>query len=172
MFGRSTCFFYGTQNVISELSFNEALMEGERSELHLKIETLRGNLQLLESNKAKVRKMEDKKAQPGVSDDQKQEIWNDDIAKAEDERGLLVKQTQTQLTAIKNTLMKTVEGDKSLTKKLKILFKKQGITIAGIVTAVGMLTSIIVLAVTREGATGAREGVVLYKNNLRNFTSF
>lgn len=52
--------------------------------------------------------------------------------------------------------MKIVEGNKSLTEKLKILLKEQKITIASIVTALGMLISTIVLAVT--GGSGIAGG--------------
>lgn len=63
-------------------------------------------------------------------------------------------QTQSQLTAIKKTFMKMVESDKSLTEKLKILLKEQGISIASIVTAVRILILTIVLAGTRGGSAG------------------
>lgn len=50
--------------------------------------------------------------------------------------------------------MKMVESDKSLTEKLKILLKEQGISIASIVTAVRILILTIVLAGTRGGSAG------------------
>lgn len=39
----------GTQNLISETFFNEALTERERSELNLEIETLRGSLKMVKN---------------------------------------------------------------------------------------------------------------------------
>lgn len=54
--------------------------------------------------------------------------------------------------------MKMVKDDTSLTEKLKILFKKQEVTIALIVTAVDLLISTIVLAVTETVAVGAAGG--------------
>lgn len=71
--------------------------------------------------------------------------------------GLLFSQSQIYLTAIKETLMKLVKGDKSLTKKLKILPQEQG-TMASIVTAVGLLISTIILAVTGGSGAGAVGG--------------
>lgn len=46
------------------------------------------------------------------------------------------------------------EEDRSRTEKLKILVKKQGITTASIITAVGILICTIVLAVTGRGTEG------------------
>lgn len=66
---------------------------------------------------------------------------------------------QTQLQTVKETMMKMAGDDTSLRKKLEILFKEQVITIATIITAVGMLISTIVLAVTSgSGAAGAAAG--------------
>lgn len=50
--------------------------------------------------------------------------------------------------------MKLVKDDTSLTEKLKIQFKEQGITISSIISVVGLLISTIVLAVTGGGGEG------------------
>lgn len=55
--------------------------------------------------------------------------------------------------------MKMVWVNTSLLKKFEVRFKEQGLTIASIITVVGMLMSTSVLAVTGgTGATGAAGG--------------
>lgn len=87
------------------------------------------------------------KAQPGRLEEQ-QEIRERDITKAKEDLQrlkeereaarkapeLLWNQTQSQLTVIKETLVKMIENDKLFTEKLNILFQERSITIAIIVT--------------------------------------
>ena len=56
---------------------------------------------------------------------------------------------------IKKTIGKILDSDSSLGKKIRTLFREQGIAIFSVLTAVSMLISTIVLAVTGEGGGGA-----------------
>ena len=60
-----------------------------------------------------------------------------------------------QINRIKETLNKVLKEDTTLRERLKTLFKEQGITIVSILTAIGMITGVIVEAVipTTGGGT-------------------
>lgn len=85
-----------TESLLSETSFNsEAFTEQERRGLNLELQTLRGNLKHLKSKmifydgeiaktEAKVKRLEMKKAEPGVSEEQRG-IWDKDLAKAKED---------------------------------------------------------------------------------------
>lgn len=125
----------------------------------------------------KIKELEAIEVQSEVSVEDKQ-LWENDMTDAQmklvdlkderkgdrEARWLVLHKILGQLQAIKETLMKK-EGDvTSLRKNLDIFFKEQGITIASIITAVGMLIWTIVSAVTGESgvagaATGAAGGV-------------
>ena len=60
-----------------------------------------------------------------------------------------------QINRIKETINKVLKEDTTLREKLKTLFKEQGITIASILTAIGMIIGVIVEAVIpTTGRTG------------------
>ena len=67
------------------------------------------------------------------------------------------KDLQTQVSRIKQTLEKDLDKDASLSKRIRILFREQGITIASILTVLSMTISTIVLAIT--GVSGGGGGV-------------
>ena len=62
------------------------------------------------------------------------------------------KDLQTQVARIKQTIGKLLDSDTSLGERIRTLFREQGITIFSVLTAVSMLISKIVLAVTGEGS--------------------
>ena len=62
------------------------------------------------------------------------------------------KDLQTQLARIKQTIEKILGSDTSLGEKIRTLFREQGITIFSVLTAVSMIISTIVLAVTGGGS--------------------
>lgn len=65
---------------------------------------------------------------------------------------------QSQLTSIKETFRKVLDKNIPLREKIRVLFREQGVTIASILTAVGMTIAVIVEAVIPGGAVGT--GVV------------
>ena len=65
------------------------------------------------------------------------------------------KDLQTQVTRIKQAIEKILDSDTSLGEKIRTLFREQGITIFSVPTAVSMIISTIVLAVTGGGSGGA-----------------
>ena len=62
------------------------------------------------------------------------------------------KDLQTQVARIKQTIEKILDSDTSLGEKIRTLFREQGITIFSVLTAVCMIISTIVLAVTGGGS--------------------
>ena len=65
------------------------------------------------------------------------------------------KDLQTQVARIKQTIEKILDSDTSLGEKIRTLFREQGITTFSVLTAVSMIISTIVLAVTGGGSGGA-----------------
>lgn len=58
---------------------------------------------------------------------------------------------RSQINRIRETIKKILREDTTLVERIRTLFKEQGITIASILTAFGMIISTIVLAVTGGG---------------------
>ena len=74
------------------------------------------------------------------------------------------KDLQTQVARIKQTLEKVLDKDTSLAKRIRALFRKQGITIFSILTALSMTISTIALAITGLfGGGNGREEVLHQK---------
>ena len=61
------------------------------------------------------------------------------------------KDMQSQISRIKQTIEKVLDSDTSLADKIRTIFREQGITIASILTAFGLLISTIVGFVTGGG---------------------
>ena len=61
------------------------------------------------------------------------------------------KDLQKQVARIKQTIEKILDSDTSLGEKIRTLFREQGITIFSVLTAVSMIISTIVLAITGGG---------------------
>ena len=57
-------------------------------------------------------------------------------------------QLRTQINRIRQTIDKVLNEDKTLAERVKTLFREQGITIASILTALGMAVTSLVLALT------------------------
>ena len=60
-----------------------------------------------------------------------------------------------QITSFKETIAKVLDKDTSLGEKIKILFREQGITIASILTAIGMAIGVLVEALLPGGGGAA-----------------
>ena len=110
---------------------------------------------------AKLKEIEDNPE--GFSEEQK-ELYKKRLKDLKEERqGRLEflsqnrKDHQTQVARIKQTIEKILDSDTSLGEKIRTLFREQGITIFSVLTAVSMIISTIVLAVTGGGGGGAPE---------------
>ena len=57
---------------------------------------------------------------------------------------LLKGRLKNQITSFKETIVKVLEKDTSLGEKIRTLFREQGITIASILTAIGMAIGVLV----------------------------
>ena len=106
-------------------------------------------------------KREHDKLKQAVTEDQKIRI-NDRLKNLNDERNVRLEislqyreELQTQVSRIKQTLEKILDSDTSLAQKLRIIFREQGITLAAIFTAIGMIISTIVVALTGGGGGSA-----------------
>ena len=67
---------------------------------------------------------------------------------------------KNQYTSFKETIPKVLDKDTSLAEKIRTLFREQGITIASILTAIGMAIGVLVEALLPggEGAATASGG--------------
>ena len=72
---------------------------------------------------------------------------------------LLNGRLKSQITSFKETIAKVLDKDTSLGKKIRTLFREQGITIASILTAIGMAIGVLVEALLPGGVgTAAASG--------------
>ena len=72
---------------------------------------------------------------------------------------LLKGRLKYQITSFKETIAKVLDKDTSLAEKIRTLFREQGITIASIVTAIGMEIGVLVEALLPGGGgAGASRG--------------
>ena len=103
---------------------------------------------------------------PIYTDEQRKEV-EERVKNLKDERQTRLELTsqnredlQSQVARIKQTLEKILDSDTSLAERIKTLFREQGITIASILTAFGLLISTIVGFVTGGSGGGAVGGAV------------
>ena len=77
----------------------------------------------------------------------------DQLAAARDSIDALNQQLRSQVRQIRETISSVLDKNKPLAERLRILFREQGVTIASILTAVGLAISTLVLALTGGGAS-------------------
>ena len=111
------------------------------------------------------RKLEEFRKYPGVYDDAMKEdinkridALNDELATRQESINLLKGRLKSQITSFKETIAKVLDKDTSLGEKIRTLFREQGITIASILTAIGMAIGILVEALLPGGAATASGG--------------
>ena len=63
-----------------------------------------------------------------------------------------------QVTSFKETIAKVLDKDTSLATKIRMLFREQGITIASILTAIGMAIGVLIEALLPGGGGTAASG--------------
>ena len=136
------------------LGISKAL-QSINGELRSNTAKLSGLDKRIKRDTAKLKEIEDNPE--GFSDGQK-ELYEKRLQDLKEERQARIEflsknrmDLQTQVARIKQTIEKILDSDTSLGEKIRTLFKEQGITIFSLLTAVSMLISTIVLAVTKRG---------------------
>ena len=76
---------------------------------------------------------------------------NDELATRQESIDLLKGRLKNQITRFKETIAKVLDKDTSLAEKIRTLFREQGITIASILTAIGMAIGVLVEALLPGG---------------------
>ena len=71
---------------------------------------------------------------------------NDELKVRQESIDLLKGRLKNQITSLKETIAKVLDKDISLGEKIRTLFREQGITIASILTAIGMAIGVLVEA--------------------------
>ena len=140
--------------------------------LDKQLRTIRGSLKVevakkveLEEHITKERqKLEEFWEYPGVYDDaMKEDITkridapNDELATRQESIDLLKGRLKNQITSFKEMIATILDKDTSLADKIRTLFREQGITIASILTAIGMAIGVLVEALL-PGGGGAISG--------------
>ena len=82
---------------------------------------------------------------------------NDELAIRQESTDLLKGRLKNQIMSFKETIAKVLDKDTSLGEKIRTLFREQGITIASILTAIGMAIGVLVEALLPSGG-GAISG--------------
>ena len=83
---------------------------------------------------------------------------NEDLKVRQESINLLKGRLKNQITSFKETIAKVSDKDTSLAEKIRTLFREQGITIASILTAIGMAIGVLVEALLPGGGAAASGG--------------
>ena len=137
--------------------------------LDKQLRTIRGSLKVEVAKKVELeeriakehRKLEEFREYPGVYDDAlKEDITkriddlNDELKVRQVFIDLLKGRLKHQITSFKETIAKVLDKDTSLGEKIRTLFREQGITIASILTAIGMAIGVLVEALLPGASCG------------------
>ena len=80
---------------------------------------------------------------------------NDELANRQESVNLLKGRLKNQITSFHETIAKVLGKDTSLAEKIRTLFREQGITIASILTAIGMAIGVLVEGLLPGGGGAA-----------------
>ena len=84
---------------------------------------------------------------------------NDELVTRQESINLLKGRLKNQITSSLETIAKVLDKDTSLGEKIRTLFREQGITIASILTAIGMAIGVLVEALLPgDGGAAAASG--------------
>ena len=83
---------------------------------------------------------------------------NDELTTRQESIDLLKGRLKNQITSFRETIAKVSDKDTSLGEKIRTLFREQGITIASILTAIGMAIGVLVEALLPGGGAAASGG--------------
>ena len=89
---------------------------------------------------------------------------NEDLKVRQESIDLLKGRLKNQITSFKETIAKVLDSNTSLAEKIRTLFREQGITIASILTAIGMAIWVLVEALLPGAATASGDGEPPPKN--------
>ena len=130
----------------------------------LKVEVAK-KVQLEEHIKKEQRKLEEFREYPGVYDDAMREditkridYLNEDLKVRQESINVLKGRIKSQITSFKETIAKVLDKDASLHEKIRTLFREQGITIASILTAIGMAIGVLIEALLLGGGDAGTLG--------------
>ena len=130
----------------------------------LKVEVAK-KVQLEEHIAKERRKLEEFREYPGVYGDAMREDitkriddLNDELSTRQESIDLLKGRLKSQITSFKETIAKVLDKDTSLGEKIRTLFREQGITIASILTAIGMGIGVLVEALLLGGGAAVASG--------------
>ena len=79
---------------------------------------------------------------------------NEDLKVRQESIDLLKGRLKSQITSFHETIAKALDKDTSLGEKIRTLLREQGITIASILTAIGMAVGVLVEALLPGGGVG------------------
>ena len=138
--------------------------------LDTQLRSIRGSLKVDVAKKVELeeciakeqQKLKEFREYPGVYDDvMKEDITkrisdlNEDLKVRQESTDLLKGRLKSQITSFKETIAKVMDKDTSLGEKIRTLFREQGITIASILTAIGMAIGVLVEALLPGGGGAA-----------------
>ena len=83
---------------------------------------------------------------------------NDELETRQESIDLLKGRLKSQITSFRETIAKVLDKDTSLAEKIRTLFREQGITIASILTAIGMAIGVLVEALLPGDGGAAASG--------------
>ena len=134
--------------------------------LDKQLRTIQGSLNVQVAKKVELeehityehQKLEEFREYPRVYDDAMKEditkqidALNDELATRQESIDLLKGSLKSQITSFKETIAKVLDKDTLLGEKIRTLFREQGITIASILTAIGMAIGVLVEALLPGG---------------------
>ena len=141
--------------------------------LDKQLRTIRGSLNIEVAKKVELeehttkehQKLEEFREYPGVYNDAMKEditkridALNDKLETRQESIDLLKGRLKSQITSFKETIAKVLDKDTSLGEKIRTLFREQGITIASILTAIGMAIEVLVEALLPGGGATTASG--------------
>ena len=83
---------------------------------------------------------------------------NEDLKVRQESIDILKGRLKSQITSFKETIAKVLDSNTSLAEKIRTLFREQGITIASILTAIGMAIRVLVEALLPGGGAAMTSG--------------
>ena len=165
-----------TENLNQQLEGSEDLPMWELLGLAKQLRSIRGSLkvevakkvQLEERIKKEQRKLEEFREYPRVYDDAIREditkridALNDELVTRQESVDLLKGRLKNQIMSFKETIAKVLDSNTSLAEKIWTLFREQGITIASILTAIGMAIGVLIEALLPGGGCTGSASVVV-----------
>ena len=146
---------------MQELLGSDKQLRSIRGSLKVKVAK---QVELEEHITKECRKLEEFQEYPGVYDDAMREditkridTLNDELVIRQEFINLLKGRLRNQIMSFRETIAKVLDKDTSLGEKIRTLFREQGITIASILTAIGMAIGVLVEALL-PGASGGGGG--------------